>query len=43
MDPQAHTTIGLGVEPNELEKQCNVLEPNRSPNKLSLDVSDTDN
>jgi chromosome partitioning protein len=38
MDPQAHTTIGLGVEPNELEKtMLNVLEPNRSPSKLDLD------
>ena len=38
MDPQAHTTIGLGVEPNELEKtMLNVLEPSRSPNKLDLD------
>lgn len=38
MDPQAHTTIGLGIEPNELEKtMLNVLEPNRSPSKLDLD------
>ena len=38
MDPQAHTTIGLGVEPNELDKtMLNVLEPSRSPDKLSLD------
>ena len=38
MDPQAHTTIGLGVEPNELEKtMLNVLEPSRSPNKLNLE------
>ncbi len=38
MDPQAHTTIGLGIEPNELERtMLNVMEPNRSPNKLNLD------
>ena len=38
MDPQAHTTIGLGIEPNELDKtMLNVLEPIRSPNKLELD------
>lgn len=38
MDPQAHTTIGLGIEPNELERtMLNVMEPNRSPNKLNID------
>lgn len=38
MDPQAHTTIGLGIEPNDLDKtMLNVLEPSRSPNKLDLD------
>ena len=38
MDPLAHTTIGLGIEPNELERtMLNVLEPNRSPNKLNME------
>jgi len=37
MDPQAHTTLGLGFEPNEFEKTIlNVLEPVRSPFHLEL-------
>jgi chromosome partitioning protein len=37
MDPQAHSTLGLGFEPNEFEKTIlNVLEPPRSPYKLPL-------
>ena len=38
MDPQAHTSIGLGIEPDDLDKtMLNVLEPKRSPSKLELD------
>jgi len=37
MDPQAHSTLGLGFEPNEFEKTIlNVLEPIRSPYHLEL-------
>ncbi|MGQ9622214.1 MAG: ParA family protein [Candidatus Caldatribacteriaceae bacterium] len=37
MDPQAHSTLGLGFEPNELDKTVlNVLEPPRSPYHLEL-------
>ncbi|NLJ49863.1 MAG: ParA family protein [Candidatus Atribacteria bacterium] len=37
MDPQAHSTLGLGFEPNEFEKTIlNVLEPIRSPFHLEL-------
>ena len=38
MDPQGHTTIGLGIEPNELGRtMLNVMEPARSPNKLNME------
>jgi chromosome partitioning protein len=38
MDPQAHTSIGLGIEPDDLDKtMLNVLEPKRSSSKLELD------
>jgi len=37
MDPQAHSTLGLGFEPNEFDKTIlNVLEPPRSPYHLEL-------
>lgn len=37
MDPQAHSTLGLGFEPNEFDKSIlNVLEPPRSPYHLEL-------
>ncbi len=37
MDPQAHSTLGLGFEPNELDRTVlNVLEPPRSPYHLEL-------
>lgn len=37
MDPQAHSTLGLGFEPNKLDKTVlNVLEPPRSPYHLEL-------
>lgn len=37
MDPQAHSTLGLGFEPNEFEKTIlNVLEPPKSPYRLEL-------
>lgn len=38
LDPQAHTTLGLGIEPDSLSKTIlNVLEPHRSKNKLGLE------
>lgn len=38
LDPQAHTTLGLGLEPDSLSKTIlNVLEPHRSKNKLELE------
>jgi chromosome partitioning protein len=38
LDPQAHTTLGLGLEPDNLSKtMLNVLEPYRSKNKLKLE------
>ena len=38
LDPQAHTTLGLGFEPDSLTKTIlNVLEPHRSKNKLTLE------
>jgi len=38
LDPQAHTTLGLGFEPDSLTKTIlNVLEPHRSKNKLKLE------
>ena len=38
LDPQAHTTLGLGLEPDNLSKTIlNVLEPHRSKNKLKLE------
>jgi chromosome partitioning protein len=38
LDPQAHTTLGLGLEPDNLSKTIlNVLEPYRSKNKLELE------
>ncbi len=38
LDPQAHTTLGLGFEPDNLSKTIlNVLEPYRSKNKLKLE------
>ena len=38
LDPQAHTTLGLGFEPDNLSKTVlNVLEPHRSKNKLELE------
>jgi len=38
LDPQAHTTLGLGYEPDSLSKTIlNVLEPQRSKNKLKLE------
>jgi len=38
LDPQAHTTLGLGLEPDNLSKtMLNVLEPYRSKNKLELE------
>ena len=38
LDPQAHTTLGLSIEPDTLEKtMLNVLEPSRSKNKLKLE------
>lgn len=38
LDPQAHTTLGLGFEPDSLSKTIlNVLEPYRSKNKLKLE------
>lgn len=38
LDPQAHTTLGLGLEPDNLSKTIlNVLEPHRSKNKLTLE------
>ncbi|MDK2896947.1 MAG: chromosome partitioning protein [Candidatus Atribacteria bacterium] len=37
MDPQAHSTLGLGFEPNEFDKTVlNVLEPPRSPFRAEL-------
>ncbi|MCX7729915.1 MAG: ParA family protein [Candidatus Caldatribacterium sp.] len=37
MDPQAHSTLGLGFEPNEFDKTIlNVLEPPKSPYRLEL-------
>jgi len=38
LDPQGHTTLGLGLEPGNLSKTIlNVLEPYRSKNKLELE------
>ena len=38
LDPQAHTTLGLGIEPDNLSKtMLNVLEPYRSKDKLKLE------
>ena len=38
LDPQAHTTLGLSLEPDTLTKTIlNVLEPHRSKNKLKLE------
>ena len=38
LDPQAHTTLGVGLEPDNLSKtMLNVLEPYRSKNKLKLE------
>jgi len=38
LDPQAHTTLGLGLEPDNLSKtMLNVLEPYRSKDKLKLE------
>jgi len=38
LDPQAHTTLGLSLEPDSLTKTIlNVLEPHRSKNKLKLE------
>jgi len=38
LDPQAHTTLGLSIEPDSLNKTIlNVLEPSRSKNKLKLE------
>jgi chromosome partitioning protein len=38
LDPQAHTTLGLSLEPGSLSKTIlNVLEPHRSKNKLELE------
>ena len=38
LDPQAHTTLGLSIEPDSLTKTIlNVLEPHRSKNKLKLE------
>ena len=37
MDPQAHSTLGLGFEPDEFDRTIlNVLEPPRSPYRLEL-------
>jgi chromosome partitioning protein len=37
MDPQAHSTLGLGFEPNEFEKTIlNALEPPKSPYRMEL-------
>ncbi len=37
MDPQAHSTLGLGLEPHEFNKTIlNVLEPPRSPYHMDL-------
>ena len=38
LDPQAHTTLGLNIEPDNLSKtMLNVLEPHRSTNKMKLE------
>ncbi len=38
LDPQAHTTLGLSLEPDSLSKTIlNVFEPHRSKNKLKLE------
>ncbi|MEA1939296.1 MAG: ParA family protein [Candidatus Caldatribacteriota bacterium] len=38
LDPQAHTTLGLSIEPGTLDKtMLNVLEPPRSKDKLKLE------
>ena len=38
LDPQAHTTLGLSLEPDSLSKTIlNVLEPHRSKNRLKLE------
>ncbi|GAB4112985.1 MAG: ParA family protein [Candidatus Caldatribacteriota bacterium] len=38
MDPQAHTTLGLGLDPDSLTKTVlNVLEPHRSKDRLKLE------
>jgi len=38
LDPQAHTTLGLNIEPDDLSKtMLNVLEPHRSANKMKLE------
>ena len=38
LDPQAHTTLGLSLEPDSLSKTVlNVLEPLRSKNRLKLE------
>ncbi|HSV32076.1 MAG TPA: ParA family protein [Atribacteraceae bacterium] len=37
MDPQAHSTLGLGLEPHEFDRTIlNVLEPPRSPYHMEL-------
>ncbi len=38
LDPQAHTTLGLSIEPDTLKKtMLNVMEPIRSKDKLKLE------
>jgi chromosome partitioning protein len=38
LDPQAHTTLGLSLEPDNLSKTIlNVLEHHRSKDKLKLE------